>query len=317
VVLEDRGVDAIATTAGGVRWMHRVGGARSVSAGVDLTWDGLLGHDHGFDLLAGPRVDFDLGGDRRFGLYARWLSGGSPLGFETDGLLLGFDFAQGPKGPGARAVPPEIVGFVAAGGGDGGRGLARLDIRVQSPPFLRGTYAEIEVNGNVLTASDQNDLFYLYDLGIVQPVASEWRVGAWFFHRSNHVLDAANPTVTSINVLQAGIESAGWNRPEPSVLLGRAGALDLLARAGWVADSTLGSDADWQVTGGLRYASPPWGLVRFYATVEAERGNAEGSTYAIGVLLPRGFDVRIASCHDEELFSSDQRALLGIATLRF
>ena len=314
-VFEDRGVDGAATADGSVRWMRRLTGRIAWSAGIEAESHALFGRDHGVDWLAGPRVDFDLGGDRRFGLYAKWLSSGNPLGLETDGLLVGFDFAQGPR-RGPRPVPPEIAGLVAAGGGDGGRALARLAVRVASPPFLGGTRGEIEVDGNALTGPDVNDLYYYYDVGVAHPVGG-WPVGVWFHHRSDHVLDQVNPSVESDNVIEAGVESSGWNRAEPGVELGRAGAVDLRARVGWVADSSFDSEVAWHVRGGLRWSSPAWRGVRLYASAEAERGDVEGSRYALGFLLPRGWDAAVEQRHDAALYSGDRRATLGVATLRF
>ncbi len=315
-VVEHHGVDASAEAAGGVRYLGRVSKGGRVFAGVDADFEALLGSDGGTDLTIGPRVDFDLGGDRRFGLFVRWLHGGNPLGLATDGVLGGFEFAEGLHPTGPREIPPEIAGSCSAGGGDGGRGVVRLDIRVASPPFWGGTYGEIEVDGNVLTAADVDDLFYLYDVGVAHPFSS-WRAGLWFHHRSNHVLADANPTVTSINVLETGVESAGWNRSEPGVLLGRAGAIDVQLRAGWLIDSSFGEDASWHAYGGVRWASPELGPARIYLSAAAERGDVGGSAYAVGVLLPRGWDVRVEVRHDEQIFSADQRATLGIGTLRY
>jgi len=311
-VWESKHVDADAVAAGSVRWMRRVGASRGIALGVDAGVDALLGPDHGADVLAGPRVDFDLGGDRRFGLFVRWLESDNPLGLGVDGLLAGFDLGQGPLVAG-RLVPPEISGHVAAGGGDGGRPLCGLDLRVDSPAFLRGFYGEIEVDANV----NGDDLFYLYDVGLAHPFAKDWRAGGFFHHRSNHLLNQANATVTSINVLEAAVETAGWRRAEPGVALGRLGAIDLSVRAGWLVDSAFGEDTPWHARGGVRWSTPPWGPVRAYLSAAAERGDVEASAYALGMLLPRGWDVRVEALHDRQLFATDQRGIYGIATLRY
>ncbi len=123
--------------------------------------------------------------------------------------------------------------------------------------------------------------------------------------------------MTSINALEAGIESAGWNRAEPAGAIGRAGVLDARLRAGWLIDSAFGEDAHWHARGGLRWASLPLGAARIYVGVELERGDVSASAYAAGALLPRGWDVRVEVRHDEQLFSVDPRARLVVATLRY
>jgi hypothetical protein len=246
----------------------------------------------------------------------RWLSSEHPLGLGAEGLLAGFDLAQGPVAAGPRPTPPEIRGWLSAGGGDGGRGTAGVDLRVDSPPFLGGAYGEIEVEANVLSGEDVNDLYYVYDAGIAHPLRERWRVGGWFHHRSGHVLDAS-ASVTSLNVLEAGIETSGWRAAEPGVDLGRAGAIDLSARAGWLLDSSFTDGVSWHARGGLRWATPPWRGARLYTLAAAERGGAEGSRYGIGALLPRGWDVRVEAGHDEQLQSADDRGIFAIATLGF
>lgn len=315
-VVEDRGVSASATASGAVRFMGIISHSGRIGFGADASCDALIGNDSGADVAIGPRVEFDLGQDRRFGLFLRWLDAGNPLGIGADGVMAGFDFAEGVHHEGARPVPPEIAGLAAAGAGSDGRSLARLDFRVASPPFLSGTYAMIEVDGNVLTADDLNDLFYLYDVGVVHPVAS-FGAGVWFHHRSNHVINDVNPTVTSIDVLEAGVESSGWNRDEPGISIGRAGDIDVQLRAGWLIDSSFGKDSWWHARGGVRWASPSLGPTRITVSAALERGDVSGSRYAAGLLLPRGWNVEVEFRHDEQLFSAYQRARLLTASLRY
>lgn len=313
-VIEHRGLTAAATGRGDLRFLRRTGGVR---LGFDATVDALIGADGGADLTAGPRLEFDLGEDRRAGLYARWLRGRNPLGLKTDGLVVGFDVAEGTGGHAVRPTPPDVSGLLAGGAGDGGRGAVRFLLRVALPPFAAETGVQAEIDANVLTAPDGNDLFYLYDVGVVHrwgPFAA----GGWFYHRSNHLLNGVNPTVASLNVLEGGVETGGWGRAEPGVALGRAGGIDFRVRAGWLIDSTFGEDDRWHARAGVRWAGPAWGgVVRAYAAALVERGDVSASSYAVGLLLPRGWDVRAEARHDEELYSADRRAFLGIATLYF
>jgi len=315
-VVEHHGVDAVASVAGEVRYLGSISKNRRVGLGAVATVDALFGEDDGVDVTIGPRVEFDWTGDRRMGVFVAWLHGENPLGLSTEGVLAGFDFTQGVHADGTRVTPPQISGLAAAGAGSGGRGVARLDIRVATPPFLSGTVAEVEVDGNVLTASDLNDLYYLYDVGVAHPFAA-WRAGGWFHHRSNHALDAFNPEVTSINVLEGGVESAGWDRAEPSQPLGRFGDLDAQLRAGWLIDSAFGEDTAWHARGGVRWASPPFGAARAYVSAQLERGDVAASSYAAGFLLPRGWDVKVEFRHDEQLYSVDDRPRVVVATLRY
>lgn len=315
-VLTDRNVAAGAVAAGSVRYLGRIASRPHLALGADATVDALIGEDGGVDYSAGPRMEFDLSGDRRFALFARWLHGGSPLGLGTDGVIAGFDFANGLHPDGPRSTPPEISGLAAAGGGEDRRALARLTLRVATPPFLSGTYAEVEVDGNLLTGDDLDDLFYLYDVGVAHPF-STWRAGVWFHHRSNHVASGVNPTVTSIDVLEAGVGTEGWNRAEPSGWNGRLGSLDAMLRGGWLIDSAFGKAVDWHARAGMRWSSRQLGPVRLYVAAEAERGDVAASAYGAGALLPRGWDVRFEARHDEQLYSVDRRAKLLVATLRY
>jgi hypothetical protein len=67
----------------------------------------------------------------------------------------------------------------------------------------------------------------------------------------------------------------------------------------------------------LRWASPELGSARIYLSMALERGDVSGSDYALGTLLPRGWDLRVEVLHDEQLFSVDRRARLAVATLRY
>ena len=315
-VFEEHGLDAAATASASLRWLSLVGSSGDTLVGFDAGGDALIGGDGGADLSIGPRISFDLGAHRAFGLFVRYLSSDNPLGLGESGLLAGFDFAAGPAAGEAAAEPPEIGGLAGAGGGDDGRGFVRLALRVASPAFLAGVHAAFEIDGNVLTADDRNDLFYLYDAGFARSFDG-WRAGLYFHHRSNHVLDGANAVVTSLNVLEAGIESPGWNREDPGVAIGRAGWLDAALRAGWLIDSAFGEDTWWHARGGARWSSPAIGASHAFLSAEVERGDVGGSAYAIGALLPRGWDVRVEARHDEQWFAADRRALLGIVTLRY
>lgn len=312
-VVEDRETEADLAFRGEVRWLDRP--RDRVSMGADLRVDVLAkASASSADVATGPRLVLVLSGDRRASFFLHYLRGRNPLGLETSGLALGFEYAEGPS-PVGRASPPDIRGSLGFGAGDT-RLAGRLDLQFLSPAFWGDRRVAVEVEANVLTAEDTGELYYLYDVGLERD--SPGRIeGVYFHHRSNHRLAEPGDRITSIDVIEAGVETPGWARvgvPPRS----RWGSVDVRARLGWLLDSSFGEDRRWHARAGVRL-SPPRALGRVlpYVAGEAEGGDVERHAYAIGIAAPGDLDFRLEYRSDAQFFGRDRTALLFLATAGF
>jgi hypothetical protein len=316
VVVARRDVKATALVRGDVRWLHR---ARSFAFGADAKVDVLAARGSGLtaDVAAGPRIDVDLPGGRRVAFFARYLRARQPLGVQVSGATVGFDYAAGPvPGPAPRPVPPDVSGNVAAGTG-GGRSAGRLEILAVSPPFLRRYRAVLDVDANVLTGRDTDELYYLYHLGIERE--SERRLlGIYAYHRSNHQLAHPSDTITSLNVLEAGVETPRYDRALPRESAARLGILDFRARAGAVMQSTGSAARRWNVRGGVRWSLP--GVSRRavpFVRLEAEEGHVDRRAASAGAAFPSGVAVAAEWRRDDQYFGREKAAWLLTASRAF
>lgn len=333
-VVEDREVDADALVNAEFHYRRPW---RKIDVGFDVQLDALAAFDgpgDGFDadVAIGPRIGFRFAGNRQIDLFAHLLRGRNPLGMRVDGLWVGLDVAEtralanrmpgfgdyapepDPDSPGSPSDPgenreerlrPGIDGEVAIGAGDA-RQAARLLVGVRSPTW-RAHRAVLWVDANLVTADDTGDLYYFYHVGIERDVAAgrgDMVVGGWFYHRSNHVWAESNPTVTSINVFEAGVESQGWSRPFHY-------GFDYRARVGYLVDSKFGEDRRWHLRGGVRYAW--WGP---YVLAEAETGDVQNVRLAAGYCR-NGVDYRVEYRYDDQWFSVDRNAWLVLAGVRY
>lgn len=316
VVAARRDVEATALAQGDVRWLHR---ARGLAVGADAKVDVLAARGTGFtaDVAAGPRIDFELPGGRRVAFFARYLRSRQPLGVQVTSLTAGFDYAEGPfAGPAPRPTPPDVGGSVAAGTG-GGRSAGRLEILVLSPPFLGLCRAVLDVDANVLTGRDTDELYYLYDLGVERETRGRV-LGIYAYHRSNHQLAHPNDTITSLNVIEAGLESPGYGRAVPLAAGSRLGILDYRARAGAVVQSTGTASRRWNARGGVRWSLPRegWRAVPFLR-LEAEDGHVSRRAAAAGAALPVGVAIAAEWRRDDQYFGRAKSAWLLTASRSF
>lgn len=310
-VLAEHGVEAEAVVFGAAHGRLWRFGRRGPSVEFDLGLDGLW-HDGRLlaDASAGPRLAFPVAGGRRASLFAHYQRSRNPLGLGDDAWLLGFAYEEG-RPPAEGAVPlPDIDGRMALAGG-AGRTAGRLVLRFVSPAFLGGTRVSFLVDGNILTGDDVNELYYRYDLGLRRE-AGGMLVGAYFYHRSNHTLNSPNPRITSLNVLEAGIETPGW--PAPAKAPRGHLRFDGSFRAGWLIDSTFGEDRRWNVRAGARLAlSELAGRLVPYLLAEAETGDVSNHTLAVGAAVSPRVEIQLESREDDQWFGSDDSAvLLGV-----
>ena len=274
------------------------------------------GGDFRADVTIGPSLAVPVAGGRRLSVFAHYQWSDNPLGIGTDAMLVGFDYEEGAAGRPVKLGAPEIGGILGAGVGDGGRRYGQLELRVVSPAFARYWYALVQIEANVLTADDTGDLFYLYYVGFERFVG-EFLAGAYFYHRSNHQLAEQNDLVTSLNVLEIGGETRNWWRAGPRELRHGWGALDGRLRVGYLIASTFGEEQRWHLRGGVRWTLPLGGRVNPFVLIQGEFGDIQRESYAVGVAVPRGWDFQIEYREDEQFFSEDRTALLGLARYAF
>jgi hypothetical protein len=285
---------------------------------LDARWDGLVDGSHfASDVEIGPALDFDVGRER-VAFFLRYLHGGNPLGTGTSGLLAGFEYEGATAGvPGAAEGRPTIEGVVASGAGEDRRLTGQLLLRFLSPRFFGSWQARAVVDGNLLTADDTGDLYYVWEVGIERPVEGSV-VGAYVYHRSNHELAEPSDSVTSLNVLDVGIRTADAERPGRREPRHAGGAFEGTAHVGLVLDSSFGEDRPWHVRGALRWSLVPWAR-RFapYLRGEAEAGDVERYLVAAGASVGLGADVELQLRSDEQYASADQNALLLVGRYGF
>jgi hypothetical protein len=274
------------------------------------------GGDFRSDVTLGPSLAVPVAGGRRFALFAHYQWSRNPLGIGSDAFLVGIDYAEGAAGRPVERGAPEIGGILGAGLGDGGRRNAQMELRFVTPSFARHWYAVFDIEANVLTADDTGDLFYLYFVGL-ERFLGDFLTGAYFYHRSNHQLAEQNDTVTSLNVLEGGIETRDWWRAGPREIRHAWGTLDGRARIGYLLDSTFGEDRRWHLRGGVRWTLPLIAGLSPFVLLEGELGDIERQRYAVGVSVPRAWDFQIEYRDDEQYFSEDRTALLGVARYQF
>ena len=154
----------------------------------------------------------------------------------------------------------------------------------------------------MLTAVDTGELYYLYDLG-VERAGPRVTWGGFFYHRSNHVLAETNAIgVTSRNVVEGGVETAGWPRP-PSPR-----TFDARVRAGALIDSSFGESRGWNLRAGARVAGARLGEGIPWLTLEIEEGDASARRAVAGIAYPAGFQLRAEYRREEQFFGTDKSA---------
>lgn len=311
VVLDDQRIDADGFVRGRVAWRKPW---RRFRIGFDLTVDGLL--DSGAfdaDYRGGPRIGFVLPGGRYADLFVHYLDGNHPLGLELSGILAGLDLLEAPAGDRnpVRGNGGEVDGLAALGGGDD-RTFGRLRMQVASPSFAGSWRVLIEVDGNVLRGAGNDELYYLYHAGVERSLSKRpLSAGGFFYHRSNHLAATANDTVTSINVLEAGLETDRYGR------LRDDSGLDWRVRAGYLLDSSFGADERWHVRGGIRYLFHTGGHWSWFLEGEGEAGDVSRTVARAGVLHDSGPGIHLEYLDEDQFFGADKTAWLVQATYRY
>jgi hypothetical protein len=314
-VLEDREVEAEFMLRGDARVAL---GSRSRAKGplfeLEFKLDGLYGGGRfDADYAAGPALAMPVAGGKRAKFFLHYQVSDNPLGIGESAVLLGLEYSGQ---AGVDFVAPEIDGSLAAGGGDG-REAGQLRLRFISPSFARRYRGVFYMDANVLTAEDTGELYYLFDIGVERTLGRNL-AGVYFFHRSNHQLAEPNDTVTSINVLEFGYETAAWRRTGRRPVRGRWGRIDGRVAAGILLTSDFGEERRWHLRGGLRWSLPlaPRSIAPF-VLAEAEAGDVERQSVAVGLSPRHDLDLQVEYRHDEHYFGQDDTAVLLLARIGF
>jgi hypothetical protein len=312
-VVAEQSVDADLAFMGGARFaLGSLQGASPFE--FDLRVDGLLsGGRFDADISAGPAVAFAVRGGKRARLFAHYLSSNNPLGLGHSGVLLGFEYS-GEAGTALEA--PQIDGVLGAGGGEG-RVAGELKLRFLSPTFGPDLWAAFVIDVNVLTAEETTDLYYLFHVGLERRL-KPGVVGVWLYHRSNHQLTEPNDRVTSLNVLEAGLESAAWHRTGRRPVHHRWGEMDYRAAAGLLISSSFGEDRPWHLRAGARWALPLAAkkLAPFlYGLVET--GDVDRRIWAAGISPATDLDLQVEYRNDPQYFARDYDVWLFMARYGF
>lgn len=306
LVLDDQRIDADGFARGKVAWRKPW---RNFRVGFDLSVDGLVSSsDFDADYRGGPRIGFVLPGGRSADLFVHYLDGNNPLGLQLSGVLAGIDLLEAPTGD-LKPVAGnggDIDGTIALGGGSD-LAFGRMRMRVVSPSFAGDWRALIEVDGNVLRGDDNDELYYLYHVGVEKRRAS-LSAGAYYYHRSNHLAATANDTVTSINVLEAGLETGRYGRFREN------SGLDWRVRAGYLVDSAFGEEERWHVRGGIRYLLHTGTRWSPFLELEGEAGDVNRTVARAGVLHGSGPGFHLEYLDEDQFFGADKTAWLLQAT---
>ena len=118
-------------------------------------------------------------------------------------------------------------------------------------------------------------------------------------------------------MLELGGETRNWWRAGPREIRHAWGTLDGRFRVGYLLDSAFGEEQRWHLRGGLRWTLPIGGRVNPFVRIEGEFGDIQRESYALGVAVPSAWDFQIEYREDEQFFSEDRTALLGVARYVF
>lgn len=265
---------------------------------------------------AGARFELAAFEAGRFSLFGAYLRSRHPFGLRASGLLVGVEAEDLPARPAASGRrSPSLLGRAAVGAG-GGREAARFKLLLRSPEWRGPWRALADLDTHVLTGRDPGELYSLVRLG-VERTFDRFVAGAYLFHRSNHRLAEPGDEITSLNVAEGGIETAGWEDRWPAARMDRGPHWDLRLRAGGILSSTFGERDRWHVIAAGRLLYGTGRRVSPLAEVEIEEGEVARRLYALGLVPADGTELRIEYRSDEQFYGSDRTALLVVATRAF
>jgi hypothetical protein len=264
---------------------------------------------------AGALYELGAFGDGKASLFGGFAGGSHPFGLKASGLLVGMEL-EGARG--TLPSPNPVEGFrgrAALGAGDG-RQAARFDLAVRTRAWARGWRGLLDLDTNVLAGEKPGELYSLVDLGLERG-SGRLVVGAYVFHRSNHRLGEPGEEVSSLNVLQGGIETDGWSEGFSEANPGKRLRWEGRLRAGPVLSSAFGQRKRWHLRAGGRVLRAAGQRLAPFAEMELEEGHVGRRLFAAGVYFPSGTDLRLEYRSDEQFYGRDRTALLVLAGQTF
>lgn len=314
VVLADRGIEASGLACGELL-LGRCPETRPCLRGALSSAILRSGDSWRSQRRAGIRFDLPAFEAGRFSLFGAHLRSRHPFGLRTSGFLVGVEAEDHPVRPTSGRRSDFFLGRAAVGAG-GGREAARLKLLLRSPDWSGPWRALLDLDTHVLTGRDPGELYSLVRVG-VEKVCDGFRTGVYLFHRSNHRLAEPGDEITSLNVAEGGIETAGWEDRWPAARTEKGARWDARLRAGAVLSSAFGERDRWHVLAAGRLL---YGIGRRptpLAEVEIEEGEVGRRLYAVGLVPADGTELRIEYRSDEQFHGSDRTALLLVAAHAF
>jgi len=237
---------------------------RSSSIGIDGSFDALFDDLSGqTEYRIGPRWTFPLPNGVRATLFAEWIRGNNPLLLDTlQGWNFGFRYAEGAYAGPHTQILPDVTGVLSFGRG-GERGYGRLALDLASPEFhlfTMPTHIHANLDANVVGGTGIDNLYYVATAGIESSLSRRFVLGPQIYHRSNHTLGGDPNRPTTLNIVQFGARTNGWEYADrlPGSLMpqtegGWLGRLEACVVPGLVTNSAFTNASSWDVQAGARF----------------------------------------------------------------
>jgi hypothetical protein len=266
----------------------------------------------------GPRLSFREG-DKITSLFLRYVDGNNVFGIQEAGLLAGCDFEQ-TGGQAAAGLPPlpQAARLAVAATADGRR-FAFLELH------SNWKVAEVHELPLVLTLEGGHENVSGRPGNMVYSIAlgpklkwGDWLVGGFVYHRSNHLLNAAQGNEKrSVNVAGAGFETRGFHGflRSGGVPMGRSGTpwvLHLLLQSGLAFDTSLTETGTPALTAAVRCRSGKEPITPYLEGTAFLLRNFESYRVAAGIRLRNLWGVYLGWFRDNQLSGRRAGVLFGL-----
>ncbi|MCZ6778352.1 MAG: hypothetical protein O7F16_05220 [Acidobacteria bacterium] len=315
--LNDWGIDTHGALKASGKWrVHR--GARWV-IGLKGAVDSLMlnSADDAIksDLMIGPYLQLHRPRGMRLSFHALYYRGENPLGLGDTGVLVGVRFDDR-SARGRDVLLPSLRAALAVGGGDDGvRARQVLDLTSTSFQLFGNPWRARLLADNTLVDSNLNDLYYIIVGGIERSTGSVLP-GLSFYHRSGHLLDQPNDRRLSLNVVEVGFRTPGWEADLPAWPSSQRVAGEVWL--GGVVSSDFGEDQNWSARAAAQWILPGnWRRAAPFIGGRVQQGEVEGWAGQGGWVTPRGLSLSILAERDSQRLQSPDTSLTLLLGRRF